>query len=385
MLGKLSKYVQPLACIASLAFCTPLHAQTTQPKEGSFVPAPPPGPPGRGLSGGPTHTDGPTWDHVNRAVTGSAITAGLFPPIKPLDVDIHIRDTIIILGGDGNYYMTGSTGDNIWDRNDGVELWKSPDLKKWDYVGLVWSIEKDGTWEKDWRWHHNPVRALWAPEIHYIKSKNNYYITHSMPPGDRGILKSTTGKPEGPYVNALGGNTFLKGGIDGSLFEDDDGKVYYIYGGASRLYLMKDDMSGFEGSPISIQVEGGGGNGAHEGATMFKANGRYYIGGAAGNQYQGRYSVSLVVSDKGIAGPYRDKHEAVPCGAGGNFFQDKDKNWFCAIFGNDNQAPWREMPGIVKIDFDDTGKVKIAKDQPAWLLQDGAPDKWSVIKPHGKQ
>jgi hypothetical protein len=54
----------------------------------------------------------------------------LLPPIKPL-LKLHIRDTVICLGGDGNYYMTGSTGDNIWAFNDGVELWRSPDLKKW--------------------------------------------------------------------------------------------------------------------------------------------------------------------------------------------------------------------------------------------------------------
>ena len=73
----------------------------------------------------------------------AAVAAGLFPPLKPLDPDIHLRDTIIIRGGDGMYYMTGSSGDDIWDHNDGVELWKSSDLHQWDYVGLIWSIDKD--------------------------------------------------------------------------------------------------------------------------------------------------------------------------------------------------------------------------------------------------
>jgi len=36
------------------------------------------------------------------------------------------------------------------------------------------------------------------------KRLKNYFITLSMPPGDRGILKSTTGKPEGPYVQRAG-------------------------------------------------------------------------------------------------------------------------------------------------------------------------------------
>ena len=95
-------------------------------------------------------------------------------------------------------------------------------------MGLVWSFEQDATWQQ-WRFHKKAVRALWAPEIHYIKG--NYYITLSMPPGDRGLLKSTTGLPEGPYVNALADDGYWKEDIDASLFEDEDGSVYLVYGG----------------------------------------------------------------------------------------------------------------------------------------------------------
>jgi hypothetical protein len=49
--------------------------------------------------------------------TGSAVTTRLIPPIRPL-LDVQIRDTIICLGGNGLYYMTGSTGDNIWKFNE---------------------------------------------------------------------------------------------------------------------------------------------------------------------------------------------------------------------------------------------------------------------------
>ncbi len=153
---------------------------------------------------------------------------------------MQLRDTIVILGGagDGKYYMTGSSGADIWDFNDGIELWRSPDLKNWSYVGEVWSFDKD--------WHLGKRLALASqtrarhlgPEIHYIKRLNNYFITTSMPPGNRGILRSTSGKPEGPYVNALAKDDFFHGGIDGTLFEDDDGTVYFTSGGASSIQQM---------------------------------------------------------------------------------------------------------------------------------------------------
>ncbi len=346
------------------------------PREGDIVPAPGPRDRAQGISGpGAKHTA--QWTNYNSQCTGSAVTNGLIPNLKPLIPDTQLRDTIVILGGDGNYYMTGSSGADIWDFNDGIELWKSADLKKWDYVGEVWSFDKDGTWEKNWLWHRKPVRAIWAPEIHYIKRLNNYFLTISMPPGNRGILRSTTGKPEGPYVNALANDGYFHGGIDATLFEDDDGKVYFTSGGASSISLMNDDLSATVGEPHRIEFEKPADGSwtrnsvAMEGASIFKRDGIYYLGGAA--FYKGRYS-SVVAMSTNIFGPYKNWHEAVPCGGGTDYFQDKDGNWWDAYFGNDNQSPFREKPAIVKIDFADDGKIAVAKNQPDFVLQPREPE-----------
>ena len=216
---------QGLAAAAAVLIWAYAAAQQPQRPPGPVLP-PSSLKPGSGISGpGATpNTARLRWAALNQSVTGSVVKLGLLPGIEPL-MDIQVRDTVIRIGGDGMYYLTGSTGEDIWDHNDGVELWRSADLKKWDCLGLVWSFEKDATWQREWRWHHKPVRALWAPEIHYIKRLKNYFITLSMPPGDRGLLKSSTGKPEGPYVNALAGDGKWLGDIDASLFEEDDGTV----------------------------------------------------------------------------------------------------------------------------------------------------------------
>jgi xylan 1,4-beta-xylosidase len=360
-----------------------LPAQTTTdamaaagPKEGAIVPAPGPRDRTFGISGpGAKHTA--AWTNYNLKCTGSAVRAGLIPDLKPLIPGMQLRDTIVRLGGDGNYYLTGSSGADIWDFNDGIELWRSPDLKKWDYVGEVWSFDRDGTWEKNWRWHHKPVRAIWAPEIVYLKSLTNYFLAFSMPPGNRGLLKSTTGKPEGPYVNALANDGFFKGGIDPTLFEDN-GRVYFLSGGGSSITLMKPDLSGLDGEPHRITYEKPADGSwtrssiGQEGVTLFKRNGIYYLGGAAFYQAPGSASVrysSVVAMSTNLFGPYTKWHEAVPCGGGTDYFQDRDGNWWCAFFGNDNQAPFREKPAIVKIDFDADGLIHVAKDQPAFVLE----------------
>ena len=188
------------------------------------------------------------WDEKGWS-TDKVIELGMLPPIKPI-WELHLRDTSICLGPDGNYYMTGSGGDNIWDKNDGIELWRSADLKKWDYLGLVWSYAKDATWQKS-------THYVWAPEIHYLKSKKTYCLAYCVSGGSgggTGILISTTGKPEGPYVNPFKPDARATGGIDGTVFEDDDGKVYFTWGHGSTLYQLKDDLSGFtdKGHPIVL-------------------------------------------------------------------------------------------------------------------------------------
>jgi xylan 1,4-beta-xylosidase len=175
--------------------------------------------------------------------------------------------------------------------------------------GLVWETHKDGTWEKTPRdLHGKQVVTIWAPEIHYVKK--NFFIALSMAPGGISILKSTTGKPEGPYTHAFSPEAPIVVAIDATLFEDDDGKVYFTHSSAKQIWLMKDDMSGFDGPPRDIVLVDPDHTPSHhaarctprgsndlgtEGATLFKANGRYYLGAA--DDYEGRYSTCTGISD----------------------------------------------------------------------------------------
>lgn len=320
---------------------------------------------------GPVPRTYPTaaWDNADG---GSAVEKGLLPAIRPI-WETHIRDTIICLGSDGWYYMTGSTGDNIWAFNDGIELWRSRDLNSWDYLGLVWSIERDGKWEKNWTMRQGvPFRAIWAPEIHFIAG--NYYLCHCISGVGIGVLKSTTGKPTGPYVHVLSDEP-IKGGIDSTLFADDDGKVYLSYGGGEVIREIKPDFSGFAGDwqPM-VFVDPDLNPDTHykkdehslkqlgfEGVTIFKANGQYYLG--ACDFYYGRYSFMFATSDK-LHGPYRGRHEGPAGAGGGNVFRDREGNWWQTFFGNDDQMPFREKPAVIAIEFDQDGKVRAKARQP---------------------
>jgi len=63
-----------------------------------------------------------------------------------------------------------------------------------------------------------------------------------------------------------------------------------------------------------------------------------------------------------LYGPYRQWHEAVACGGGGNYFQDDTGHWYCTYFGNDEASPFREKPALVRIDFAPDNTIVIADE-----------------------
>lgn len=330
--------------------------------------------------------NGPSFDTVNGPINdfGLVVRNGMLPNLKPL-WNVHIRDAKVRIGGDGYYYLTGSTGEDVFYYNTAVEIYRSKDLKKWEYLGVVWDIDKDGGWEKN-TWgtmpysNGKPVRAIWSPEIHFIN--NNYYICLSMSGGGISILKSTTGMAQGPYRHTHNPEVPLqKTGIAPTLFKDEDGSVYLIYNNG-KIGRLNAALSGLEDSLHTIELSTPDLNPSlhnpkfckslfqykdlgYEGATLFKRNGKYYF--AVTDRYQGRYSLCIATSES-IYGPYRNRYEPVPCNGSGNFFKAKDGYWYSSLFGDDRQAPFRSMPGIVRIDFTPDGKVIVAKKQPSFIL-----------------
>lgn len=180
-----------------------------------------------------------------------------------------------------------------------------------------------------------------------------------MPGHGGGILKSTSGKAEGPYVSPLRPDAPLVPNIDLMLFEDEDGKVYLAYGGGN-VAQMKDDMTGLAEEPWPVQPA----NAPHvgfEGAFLFKANGRYYL--AAAEFVNGDYHCYTASAEK-LRGPYGDRHLTIPHGGHSSFFKDKAGDWWCTFFGNDPRAPFRERPAVMRIVYGSDGRIRPRAPKP---------------------
>lgn len=305
------------------------------------------------------------------ALTNSLVATNQLPGLRQL-LDTPLRDTSICRGPDGMWYLTG-TVEPFWDYNAGIKVWKSKDLTKWEALGFVW---KYGTsaWHKPYLEKKKP---LWAPEIHYLK--NNFWLTYSIPGWDgtgktsgSGLLKSTTGKAEGPYEDVQTSER-MGDEIDASLFQDDDGKVYFLWH-SGKIARMKSDMSGLAEPYHALRTTISDSNPRHhsglcagvfgkdsfdhvgfEGVFMFKHEGRYYLSCAEG--YEDRYSC-MVSTSTNIYGPYGERYEAIPHGGHNMFFKDETGQLWSTFFGSDPTAPLRERPCVLPIRITKAGKVE---------------------------
>ena len=291
-------------------------------------------------------------------------------PVRQL-MSTPLRDPSVCRGPDGAWYLTG-TVEPFWNYNEGIKVWHSSDLTNWEALGFVWKYGASP-------WHEKYLKAkkpLWAPEIHYLKG--TFWLTYSLPGWDGtaktsgcGLLKSTTGRAEGPYQDVQPGER-LGDEIDASLFQDDDGAVFFLWH-SGKIARMKPDMSGLAEPYHWLRTTATDPNPRHhsglcagifgtnsfdhvgfEGMFVFKANGRYYLD--CSDECDGRYSCFIATATN-IYGPYGERYEAIPHGGHNMFFRDEKGHWWSTFFGSDAGAPWRERPGLLPVVFDSQGKV----------------------------
>lgn len=289
--------------------------------------------------------------------------------LAPL-LDITLADASVACSPDGIYYLTGTSPAHDsnppdFNNNDGVWLWKSSDLRSWVPLGQVWSISKDApkSSRSAWQMEKRIIAAysgapkgigMTAPEIHFIH--NTCYITYSMNQQGTGLLRSKTGKPEGPYEDL--GRITATGG-DASMSQDDDGTVYWVWG-SGNIARMKPDLTGLAGTPIALHARILGHSGITSeknpeindprGGFLFKRDGRYYFVFTARSNRTGIASLDTFVSimDR-PEGPASAPVMMVPRGGQATVFKDDQGAYWSTYSGGDEKAVFSGQPGIVPL------------------------------------
>lgn len=275
-------------------------------------------------------------------------------PLKPM-ADIHMRDPFVMNAPDGHYYLIGTYEPKDWHNTREIHIYRSDDLAAWEDLGAVWSYERDATWQKDILGDESPI---WAPELHYLKG--TYWICYSLGWGSMSgsLLKSTSGRPEGPYEDVSDSPMFDY--IDATLFEDDNGKIYAIWSDG-QIAELNADLTSLKG-PRKALKSASGIQAGFEGCYMIKLDGVYYLCSstycihyrADGTPYQ-TYDSFYVFSDN-IYGPYSERRLLLQYGGHNNLFFSKDgKLYTTAFYGPD----FSERPAIAELEVTAEGLLKV--------------------------
>ena len=200
---------------------------------------------------------------------------------------------------DGRLYLVGSTdisgsGDycsreyHIWSTED-------PELRTWVDHGRIFGNEADSP-GIPWA----PGMTLYAPDLAYKDGKYYLYICGA----DNFEAVAAADGPAGPYVDAKRIEGADGDGIDPTVFVDDDGSAYYLWGQFHlRGARLRDNMYELERETFTDNILTEQEHGFHEGASLRKIGGKYYI--VYTDVARGRATcMSYAVSDHPL-GPYK--------------------------------------------------------------------------------
>lgn len=235
--------------------------------------------------------------------------AGEFANNPILHADVP--DIAVIRVGD-TYYMSSTT----MHLSPGLPIMKSSDLVNWQLVSYAYATlaDNDALTLQDGKSAYGA--GSWASSLRY--HDGTFYVTTFSSTSGKTHVYRTKDIEKGPWTE----NSFRPSLHDHSLFFDDDGRVFMLYGGGNlRLVELNKDLSGLKPDGINQVVVTNASRVAGpniglnaEGSQLFKVNGKYYLfnitwprGGMRtviihrADQITGPYEGRVGLQDKGVA------------------------------------------------------------------------------------
>jgi beta-xylosidase len=295
---------------------------------------------------------------INIAV--SAQTKSAQNPVIFADVP----DISIVRAGD-SYYMSSTT----MHMSPGVPIMKSKDLVNWQIISYAYDVLDtiDALTLKNGK--NSYGRGSWASCIRYHNS--TFYVSTFAQTTGKTYVFSTKDPEKEPWKEI----SFKPSFHDNSLFFDDDGRIYMIYGNIKlRIVELNSDLSGPKEGSDQLLIENAGlpsppNSGLAEGSQLFKVNGKYYLFNITWPR-GGMRTVVVHRADK-ITGPYEGKLAFQDLGvAQGGMVDTPEGNWFAYLFrdyGSVGRIPyivpmkWVDGWPVIGVD----GKVPETMNLPA--------------------
>lgn len=292
------------------------------------------------------------------------LSFGQTKAINPI-IYADVPDVSIVRVND-TYYMSSTT----MHLSPGLPIMSSKDLVNWKLESYCYDTLVNNDAMNLNNGQSTYGRGSWASCIRY---HNGMFVvsTFAATSGKTHIFTSKSIK--GPWKE----QSFAPAYHDHTLFFDEDGKTYLIYGvGKLNLLELKPDLSGImpnveekvlienasapAGSNIMLKAEG---------SQLFKINGKYYLFNITWPR-GGMRTVVIHRADK-ITGPWEGRMGLQDLGvAQGGLIETPDGRWFSYLF-RDNGGVGR-IPYLVPVEWKDgwpvigeNGKVPMTINLPA--------------------
>ncbi len=277
------------------------------------------------------------------AVTLHAQSTSATNPVIFADVP----DAAIIRVGDV-YYMSSTT----MHMNPGLPIMKSTDLVNWHLINYAYdTLATIDELNLD-NGKSTYGRGSWASSIRF--HKGTYYVTTFAQTTGKTYIFSTKSLEKGPW-NV---KSFSPSFHDHTLWFDDDGRVYLIYG-VRRLKLVElaEDLSGVKpGTEETVIIEDASAPAnadimlGAEGSQLFKVNGKYYLFNITWPR--GGMRTVIVHRADNIRGPWEGRMALQDLGvAQGGLIDTPDGRWFSYLFRDYGSVG--RIPYLVPVEWKD--------------------------------
>src|SRR5678810_419392 len=259
-----------------------------------------------------------------------------------------VPDMSIIRVGDV-YYMSSTT----MHMSPGLPIMSSKDLVNWKLVSYAYDtlVSNDDMNLENGKFTYG--RGSWASSIRF--HNGIYYVSTFSATSGKTHIYTTKNIEKGPW-KAI---SFRPSLHDHSLFFDDDGKAYMIYGNKKlTLVELKEDLSGIKEGGINQVIientsqpsENVGVSNLGEGSQVFKVNGKYYLFNITWPR-GGMRTVVIHRADK-LTGPWEGKVALQDLGvAQGGLIDIPNGTWYAYLFRDFGSVG--RIPYLVPVKWED--------------------------------
>lgn len=277
-----------------------------------------------------------------------------------------VPDLSIIRVG-SSYYMSSTT----MHMNPGVPIMKSTDLVNWKLINYAYEILEDNDDKLNLDNGKNDYgRGSWASSLRY--HNGTYYVSTFSGTTGKTYIFSTKNLEKEPWKK----NVLNASYHDHSIFFDDDGKVYMVWGaGKIEIIELNNDLSAVKEETKKVLIENASAPAgsnimlSSEGSQLFKVKGKYYLFNICWPK-GGMRTVVIHRADN-ITGPWEGKVGLQDLGvAQGGLIDTPDGKWFSFLFRDAGGVG--RIPYLVPVKWEDgwpilgeKGKVPENLDLPA--------------------